>query len=413
MQAANSEENRVLSRPGLVQPIRFSTTDLMGLFRKYDAELRVLASRLRKVFHNMQREGYGTTFGDVEGECVYVLVRETRPEVVFEISPNAGWSTNYLLAALSANQKGTVHSFELAREFRGKLTEQVIPQNQHPDWDRRRLCVHIGDARTTVPKVGGVIDFLLIDSCHEAWFADWYIRTLFPRVSGLALIQDVAFVDQMEPSSEARHVVAWAREHRLSLSLLGALEIELERVALRRGYAERRGLRSNAVLVALPPPPTEGTSFSWELKEGPEALIGKAEQETQRGRIEEADGLLNEAVALLLREPTRVNRHRTLCRAGDGYTALGEVVEAGRTYQRALGVALQADPQQRRKYMSELVTKFVAERRWALMAQAVVLLVATPAGSRVLVETVRRLAWAAARRGLAWLKGSLGSPGQA
>jgi len=107
--------------------MEISWTDL---FRKYDSELCQVAQFLRRQFHTMQRLGQGTTFGDVEGELVYMLIRETRPEVVFEISPHAGWSTNYLLGALTANDKGILHSFEILPAIKGVPTEQVIRGNR-------------------------------------------------------------------------------------------------------------------------------------------------------------------------------------------------------------------------------------------------------------------------------------------
>lgn len=164
---------------------------------------------MREQFHAMQRRGHGTIFGDVEGELMYLLIRETQPDIAFEISPNAGWSTNYILAALTANQKGTLHSFELLTKLKGKPIEEVIRTNQHPEWDQNRFVLHVGDARQTVPLVPGTVDFLLIDSCHEDWFAEWYIQTVFPRVNGPAIVQDIAFVDEPVLSSDAEHFWAW------------------------------------------------------------------------------------------------------------------------------------------------------------------------------------------------------------
>ena len=199
--------------------------DFPKLYERYTDELRSVGIRLRDVYHRMQRRGDGTAFGDMEGECLYLLLREQKPDVVFEISPNAGWSTNYILAALTANQKGVLHSFEVLTRYRGRPIEAIIRGNQHPDWDQRRLHVHIGDARQTTEAVGGPIDFLFLDSCHEAWFAQWYIATLFPRVSGLVLIQDIAFLDQLEASSEAQHMWQWLQQQQIRPLLVGFMEI--------------------------------------------------------------------------------------------------------------------------------------------------------------------------------------------
>ena len=37
---------------------------------------------------------------------------------------------------------------------------------------------------------------ILIDSCHDSWFAKWYISNLFKIVNDLIFIQDIAFYDR-------------------------------------------------------------------------------------------------------------------------------------------------------------------------------------------------------------------------
>jgi predicted O-methyltransferase YrrM len=355
------------------------------LYGKYDAELRGLGARLRRFYHALQRRGHRTAFSDVEGEILYLLVRESRPETVFEISPAAGWSTNYLLAALTANGAGTLHSFELAPTIDGRPTAEVIRSNQHPDSDQRRLEVHVGDAQETVPAVAGPIDLLLLDSCHEEFFARWYVDRVFPRVRGPVMVQDVAFVDGLEPSSEAQYLWAWLGEARLRVVLVGALEAELERAGVRAGYPERRGVRSNAVVFALP---VLGTGGLPALGEPWEALVARAEAATSRGDAEAADRLLSEAIPRLLRATDRTNRHRALCRAGACFARLGEAGEARRCLERALGVVVLGDPGDRRKGLPELFDVFRARRQWRLALRVALLMMLEPqVGLRRAVRT--------------------------
>ena len=196
----------------------------VSLYEKYHDELLILCEKLQPLYHQMQHAKFGTTFGDTEGELLYMLLREAKPEVVFEISPNAGWSTNYMLSALTKNQKGTLHSFELMEQINNKSIEQVIRGNQHRDWNQEQLVLHIGDALETTRQVTGNIDFVLIDSCHDDWFAKWYIETIFPHVQGIAFVQDIAFIDGLEDASEAEYFWQWAQEHQLPLNLVGHLD---------------------------------------------------------------------------------------------------------------------------------------------------------------------------------------------
>lgn len=330
--------------------------EVEALYRKYDTELRELARRLRSTYHQMQKKRHGTTFGDVEGELMYLLLREMKPATAFEISPDCGWSTNYLLAALTANQHGALHSYELEPYKHGRPTETVIRGNQHPDWDQRRLTVHLGDARDTSHKVEGPINFLLLDSCHEDWFAKWYVDELFPRVHGAIMLHDIVFLDGLEPSSEARWFWDWAQGKGIRLSMTGLVE-EALRDGLRTSYAERRSYRCNSVVLSWPnldhgPLP--------ELQPSPERLLEQAQEMTGPG----ADELATQAVRQILTHPERANRHRLLYRAGEIFQKLGEKEEAVRQWQRAVGVTLEDDPLQRGKGLSELFRLFTRDHHW-------------------------------------------------
>ena len=349
-----------------------SRTDWAALYRNYHGELRRLAKRLRMLYHRMQADGSIATFGDVEGEVLYMLLRESRPETVFEISPNAGWSTNYILAALTANAHGAVHSFELSRTLQGRPTETVIREHQASEWDQSRLIVHLGDARTTTAEVPGTIDALFLDSCHEAFFARWYLETLFPRVRGPVLIQDIAFVDGLEPSTEAQEVWAWATRERAALELVGAVEASMRGSGERRGLVERRGLRCNSVVLTLPAPPGEpGEAGALPtFGEGaPDRLIRRALSPREG---DDPEALIDEAVRALLWSPDRTHRHRGLIDAAIAYRRLGEPQESARCFQRALGLALTADPQSRAKALVELVRPYAAHRQWRLLALALI-----------------------------------------
>jgi predicted O-methyltransferase YrrM len=360
--------------------------DFHRLYRKYADELYSLGHTLREQYHDLLSRGFRATFGDVEGELLYMLLRETRPEVVFEISPDCGWSTNYILAALTRNRTGTVHSFELAERLNGAPVEQAIRANIGPEWDQRRLVLHIGDARETTARVPGPIQFLFLDSCHEAFFAEWYVARLFPRVRGMALIQDIAFADELEPSGEARFVWDWLAAASPETHLVGAIEQTLRPDRARLGLPERRGLRSNSVVFELP---IRRQADRPCLAEGPRDLLVRAESAVAAGQRIQADQLLNRAVATVLVEPTFVHRHRLLVQAARLYQRLGDGPEAGRCYQRALGCAVQGDKFQRIKGLAELTRLYRRDRRWRLASAAWALRLCDALGALVRRRTRR------------------------
>lgn len=334
---------------------------VLALYRKYEQELFDVCGALRSQYHRMQAQGWEAGFGDCEGELLYMLTRELRPERVFEISPFTGWSTNYLLAALTANGHGTLHSFELLERWRGQPMEQVIRGNQHVRWDQSRLVVHLGDAREETQKVPGSIDLLFMDSCHEAWFAQWYLEMLVPRVSGAVFIQDVAFADGLEPSGEADVVWHWLAERKVRFQLAGLMEEDPRICEVRSALPERRLLRANSVWFQWPAGVAQnGAPVQWDTP----SLDEQCRDAVTRGDRAEADRLLSRRVQSLLRSPHVGNRHRELIRIAQAYRSVGIFDEAERCFQRALGVSLAGDPQQRAKALGELVRPLVAHRQW-------------------------------------------------
>ena len=176
--------------------------NLPYLHQKYHGELKTLSKQIRAKSFDLHKAGHIVGFGDYEGEIAYAIIRETKPNLVYEISPAAGYSTNYILSALTKNQSGKLQSFELLDKIYGIPTKEVILGNLIPEADSSRIEVITGDV--TLKKLSGTANFLLLDSCHEAWFAEWYIQELIDRVQGWVMIQDIAFSDRIEKTNERR-----------------------------------------------------------------------------------------------------------------------------------------------------------------------------------------------------------------
>jgi predicted O-methyltransferase YrrM len=158
------------------------------LYRAYLPDLVALSRQMGAQRERIVSTGYRADFADRESEVLYLLVRALRPAVVVEMSPCHGYSTNYILAALTENGgAGQLHSYEITTEERGKPIERVIRDNLLPGIDANRLTLHIGDAtKMTMPAC----DFAFIDSNHEAWFAAWYMQHLVAK-AGVCLVHDI------------------------------------------------------------------------------------------------------------------------------------------------------------------------------------------------------------------------------
>ena len=172
----------------------FTTSDhatVWDLYSRYLDDLAPLTSEMAGHRKALTDAGYSCDFSDRESELLYLLVRALQPATVVEISPCHGYSTNYILAALTHNGKGELHSYEIVEQIHGKPTEKAIRDNQLSWLDQTRLHIHIGDAtQADIPDP----DFLFLDSAHEAWFASWYFQSIVPRAK-VCLVHDIV-IDQ-------------------------------------------------------------------------------------------------------------------------------------------------------------------------------------------------------------------------
>jgi len=150
-------------------------------------------------------------FSDVEGIILYCLIRYYKPKLFFEISPDTGFSTNYILEAFGKNGSGKVIGFEIesTKHKQKKSTFEVIKENSvNSQFLDKHYKLVIGDATKNCNiEIYGKPDAVLIDSCHEKWFADWYINKLLPYVSKFSLIQDISYLHRREDSTEAQRLI--------------------------------------------------------------------------------------------------------------------------------------------------------------------------------------------------------------
>ena len=78
---------------------------IRGALEEFSRELKGVYKELADVFHREnQLHGRGA-FSQLEGTVLYCLIRRMKPEIIYEISPDTGMSTKYILEAVAKKQK--------------------------------------------------------------------------------------------------------------------------------------------------------------------------------------------------------------------------------------------------------------------------------------------------------------------
>ena len=125
--------------------------------------------------------------------CCYLSCRLIQPSVVMETGVAYGVSSAFILKALEANGRGTLHSVDLpplrmkAERFWGIAV---------PDELRGRWCLHRGSSTPVLPRLlrqMGSVDLFVHDSLHTYRNMRREFETVWPylRTGGLLLADDV------------------------------------------------------------------------------------------------------------------------------------------------------------------------------------------------------------------------------
>ena len=167
-------------------------------YPRYATELRQLRE-VGSIANFCARERHCLT-GTIDAELTYMRLRETKPKIVWEISPSHGFSTLVMLHALWRNEQetgrnATLFSFDVDGISSARLKQMRPFAHLMPQW---RLVV--GDVRerlfqrrsTASEAVGrprklrhlyGLPDYVHLDSQHSAEFGHFYVEKLLPSVS--------------------------------------------------------------------------------------------------------------------------------------------------------------------------------------------------------------------------------------
>ena len=222
---------------------------LLNIFLKFADEISTLSPLVKEKYIALRNKGHTATFSDFEGELLYCLIRDREPNVVFEISPDCGYSTIYITEALKKNKSGKLYSFEIENKKRGEKTQTLIQNNLiQPVYENIEFI--IGDASETIKNINVNPDIVLIDSCHDKWFAEWYTKELFPLVKDILLIQDIIFYNREENSGEAKYLLNFIKENNYNYISLGVLERINQFIEARLNSFPRRNYETNSIIIS-------------------------------------------------------------------------------------------------------------------------------------------------------------------
>lgn len=227
--ALNNPFSAESQQSGREAPNAITLKAVTGLYDKYGQDLLATRRYLADVLETQRAGGneqMRMQFDDLDAELLYLLVRETLPRNVVEISPRDGWSSLWLLKALQDNDRGCLfepghlHSFDLE-----DTSTQFIPEELKP-----LRTIAVGDVREQMEDIPEDIDFLLIDSAHNARFAKWYIDNVLPRVKSGApiVIHDIRQPGVRRiPGTESYYVHRFLKEGGISFFSMSSIPSEL------------------------------------------------------------------------------------------------------------------------------------------------------------------------------------------
>jgi hypothetical protein len=137
-----------------------------NLYSKYGDEIKAFRPEMRTWCKNSD----SCKFCDYEAEMLYMLIREAKPQKVFEMAPNKGYSSHWILNALTKNDKTSrLYSYDIHDRSVGHMTDRFRPRWKFTQGDYAELL------RTGKLNMSG-FDFIFIDALHEEEFSRGYCK---------------------------------------------------------------------------------------------------------------------------------------------------------------------------------------------------------------------------------------------
>lgn len=209
-------------------------SSLEALYHKYGVEIAAFRPKMRVWCEKTN----SCKFTDYEAEMLYMLIRENKPQKVFEMAPNLGFSSHWILHALHLNDNTSVlHSFDI---------HSNSVKFMDPDF-KSRWVFTLGDYAKLFDD--GKLDmesydFLFIDALHEETFARGYCKRLFStrKQKAIVAVHDIV-ADELGGGRESAEVYKY-----LALANNAANVFTLSQYAMPNSLYERK---SNEIIPKL------------------------------------------------------------------------------------------------------------------------------------------------------------------
>ena len=205
-----SQSQEYVADPAWPVPAGIDEKYLLHLYRKYRGELNKVIRTARKYCQQKKAECMSDT---LELELSYMRIREKKPRLLFDISPRTGYSTLFLLTALTRNGLGKVYSFD-----KSNISLTLLPASFISN-ESLYTFVH-GDVRKTLPVImatTGAPDYayLELDSMHSTVFGRFFQQNLIEKMPPGALVSqhDVFHNEFWSDLVRGRDLVAHPPDH--------------------------------------------------------------------------------------------------------------------------------------------------------------------------------------------------------
>lgn len=142
--------------------------EVKSLYSKYGSEIASFRPKMREWCKKTQ----SCKFCDYEVEMMFMLIREHKPQKVFEMAPNKGYSTHWILQALTLNDDTShLHSFDIHDRSVESMDKEL----------GKRWTFTKGDYAALLDsgklKMQG-FDFIFIDALHTEEFSRGYCEKI-------------------------------------------------------------------------------------------------------------------------------------------------------------------------------------------------------------------------------------------
>jgi len=187
----------------LSNPSTFMNT-MTDLYDKYGSEIAAFRPTMRSWCQRTK----SCKFTDFEVELLYMLIRHVKPQKVFEMAPNKGFSTHWILKALTTNDDTSrLYSYDIHNTSVPLMSEDF----------KERWHFMLGDYQDllkTKELIMDGFDFIFIDALHTEEFSRGYCRNLLlpHKERAVVAIHDIV-ADEFgggRESSEVYKYVAFA-----------------------------------------------------------------------------------------------------------------------------------------------------------------------------------------------------------